>query len=54
MRKTKQMASQIKEPADGWELEHHLTERRKEIDHKYNYRYSQLTKVFGSLSFLGE
>ena len=49
MRKTKQMANQIKEPADVWELEHYLTERRKEIDRKYDYRYSQLTHVFGRL-----
>src|SRR5260370_7776145 len=47
MRKTKQMANQIKEPAHVWELEHYLTERRKEIDRKYDYRYSQLTQVFG-------
>ncbi len=57
MRKTKQMANQIKEPADVWELEHYLTERRKEIDRKYDYRYSQLTQVFGRLLYekrLGE
>ena len=57
MRKTKQMANQIKEPADVWELEHYLTERRKEIDCKYDYRYSQLTQVFGRLLYekrLGE
>ena len=57
MRKTKQMANQIKEPADVWELEHYLTERRKEIDGKYDYRYSQLTHVFGRLLYekrLGE
>ena len=29
----KQMAAAIKHPSDLWELEHHLTERRKEIDH---------------------
>ena len=51
MRKTKQMANQIKEPADVWELEHYLTERRKEIDRKYDYRYSQLTHVFGKLLY---
>jgi Photoprotection regulator fluorescence recovery protein len=51
MRKTKQMANQIKEPADVWELEHYLTERRKEIDRKYDYRYSQLTHVFGRLLY---
>ena len=57
MRKTKQMANQIKEPADVWELEHYLTERRKEMDRKYDYRYSQLTQVFGRLLYekrLGE
>src|SRR5229473_4589370 len=51
MRKTKQMANQIKEPADVWELELCLTERRKEIDRKYDYRYSQLTQVFGRLLY---
>jgi hypothetical protein len=50
-RKTKQMANQIKEPADVWKLEHYLTERRKEIDRKYDYRYSQLTHVFGRLLY---
>ena len=49
MQETKQMANQIKEPADLWGLEHHLTQRRKEIDRKYDYRYSQLTHVFGRL-----
>ena len=43
------MANQINEPADLWDLEHHLTQRRKEIDSKYDYRYSQLTHVFGRL-----
>jgi Photoprotection regulator fluorescence recovery protein len=51
--KAKQMANQIKEPADVWELEHYLTERRKEIDRKYDYRYSQLTHVFGRLLYEG-
>jgi septation ring formation regulator EzrA len=49
MREAKQMASGIKEPADLWELEYYLTERRKEIDRKYDYRYSRLTQVFGRL-----
>jgi hypothetical protein len=38
-------------------LEHYLTERRKEIIRKYDYRYSQLTQVFGRLLYekrLGE
>src|SRR5215472_8850133 len=49
MQETRQKASQIKEPADLWDLEHYLTERRKEIDRKYDHRYSQLTHVFGRL-----
>ena len=43
------MANQVNEPADLWDLEHYLTQRRKEIDRKYEYKYSQLTHVFGRL-----
>ena len=32
-------------------MEHCLTERRKEIDRKYDYRYSQLRHVFGRLLY---
>jgi hypothetical protein len=53
MQKTKQMANQIKKPADVWELEYYLTERRKEINRKYDYRYSQLRHVFGRLLYEG-
>jgi len=49
IREAKQKARQIKEPADLWDLEHYLTQRRKEIDRKYDYRYSQLDLVFGRL-----
>ena len=49
MQEAKQMASRIKEPADLWELERYLTQRRKEIDRKYDYRYSHLTHVLGRL-----
>ena len=34
-----------------WNLEHHLIQRRKEIDCKYDYRYSQLTQVLGRLLY---
>jgi len=57
IQETKQKASQIKQPSDLWDLEHSLTQRRKEIDRKYDYRSSQLTLVFGNLlreSRLGE
>ena len=49
IREAKQKAGQIKEPADLWDLEHYLTQRRKEIDRKYDYRCSQLDLVFGRL-----
>ena len=51
MQEAKQMANQINEPADLWDLEHYLTQRRKEIDRKYEYKYSQLTHVFGRLLY---
>ena len=38
---------------DLWDLEHYLSKRRKEIDLKYDYRYSQLTHVFGRLLYEG-
>ena len=53
MEEAKQKANQIKEPGDLWDLEHFLTERRKEIDRKYDYRYSQLRHVFGRLLYEG-
>ena len=49
IQEAKQKADQIKEPADLWDLEHYLTQRRKEINGKYDYRYSQLDLVFGRL-----
>ena len=47
----KRMASQIQQSSDLWDLERYLTQRRKEIDRKYDYRYSQLTQVFGRLLY---
>jgi hypothetical protein len=51
IQEVKHKASQIKESSDLWDLEHYLTERRKQIDRKYDYRYSQLTLVFGRLLY---
>ena len=45
----KQMAERIKEPDELWELERHLTQRRKEIDAKYEYKYSVLLLVLSEL-----
>jgi triphosphoribosyl-dephospho-CoA synthetase len=47
--KARQKASQITDPADLWELEAYLTASRKEIDCKYDYRYSELMPVLGRL-----
>ena len=49
IQKAKQMANKVQQSSDLWDLEHYLTKRRKEIDRKYDYRYSQLTQVFGRL-----
>jgi hypothetical protein len=49
IQKAKQMANKIQQSSDLWDLEHYLTKRRKEIDRKYDYRYLQLTQVFGRL-----
>jgi hypothetical protein len=49
IQKAKQLANEIQKSSDLWDLEHYLTQRRKEIDRKYDYRYSRLTHVFGRL-----
>ena len=51
IQEAKKMASQIQQSSDLWDLEHYLTQRRKEIDRKYDYRYSRLTQVFGRLLY---
>ncbi|HET9409818.1 MAG TPA: hypothetical protein VFO39_21460 [Candidatus Sulfotelmatobacter sp.] len=49
MQKAKKKANQIREPGDVWELERYLTQRRKGIDGKYDFRASQLARVLGRL-----
>jgi hypothetical protein len=49
IQEAKRMANEIQQSSDLWDLEHYLTQRRKEIDRKYDYRYSRLTHVFGRL-----
>jgi hypothetical protein len=46
---TKEMAAQIRRASDLWELEHHLTQLRKEMDGKYEYKYSTLILLFADL-----
>jgi hypothetical protein len=43
------MAREIKQSSDLWDLELHLTRRRKEIDRKYDFRGSRHTHVLGRL-----
>ena len=43
------MAERIKQPDELWELERHLTQRRKEIDAKYEFKYSVLLLVLAEL-----
>jgi len=57
IQETQKMASQIQQSSDLWDLEHYLTQRRKEIDRKYDFRGSRLTDVLGRLLYenrLGE
>ena len=42
-------ADRITEPHHIWELHDFLSRKRKEIDQKYDYRYSQLVFVFARL-----
>jgi len=49
IRSTKEIAAKIRQPSELWELEHHLTQIRKDIDRKYEYKYSKLVFVFADL-----
>jgi hypothetical protein len=57
IQEAKKMASRIQQPSDLWDLEYYLTQRRKEIDRKYDFRGSRLTDVLGRFLYenrLGE
>lgn len=49
IQEAKDKAGKIEQPSDLWDLEHYLTKCRHEIDRKYDYRYSILPIVFGTL-----
>jgi hypothetical protein len=51
IQRTQRMASQIQRSSDLWDLERYLTQRRKEIDRKYEYHYSRLTDLLGRLLY---
>jgi hypothetical protein len=46
---TKEMAAKIRRGPELWELEYHLTQLRKEIDRKYEYKYSTLVLFLADL-----
>jgi hypothetical protein len=49
IQRAKQMANEIQQSSDLWDLERYLTQRRKDIDRKYDFHTSRLTQVFGRL-----
>ncbi len=49
LQEAKGRAARIEEPSELWNLESWLTERRREIDRRYDYRYSILPLVFAQL-----
>jgi hypothetical protein len=53
IQRAKQMANEIQQSSDLWDLERYLTQRRKDIDRKYDFRASRLTQVFGRLLYEG-
>jgi hypothetical protein len=50
---TQRRAAAIKQPSNLWDLEDYLRERRKDIDARYDYRYSVLLFVFADLISTG-
>ena len=49
IQEAKQMATRIEQPDELWELERHLTQRRKEIDARYEFKYSSVLLVLAEL-----
>jgi hypothetical protein len=47
--KVRSKAQKITEPADIWRLQDFLNKKAKEIENKYDYRYSVLILVFAKL-----
>ena len=47
--KFKEMAAHAEKPEDIWAIEEWLGQQRRNIDTKYDFRYSQLVMVFGRL-----
>jgi len=54
IQQTKERVAKITEPSELWKLESWLGHRRREIDSKYDYRYSVLPMVFAILLRQGQ
>lgn len=48
-REVEAMLQRSSEPAEIWRVHDYLSEKRREIDYKYDFRYSVLLSVFGRL-----
>ena len=51
MQEAKRKAKEMREPAEVWELERYLTQRRKDIDRRYEFRNSRRKDVLGRLLY---
>jgi hypothetical protein len=49
MAKFKELAANAEIPDDMWAIQDYLARAQREIDRKYDFRYSQLEVVFGLL-----
>ena len=49
IQESKKRMNQVSTPDELWEMEHWLTEQRKEIDRTYDFHYSVLPVVFAKL-----
>jgi hypothetical protein len=45
----KRMMANVADPSDLWQVEAYLTESRKTVDRIYQFRYSDLLRVFSTL-----
>ena len=54
IREAKDRVARITDPPELWDLERWLSERRREIDGKFQFRYSVLPLVFATLLRVGE
>lgn len=49
MSRFKEMAAHAEKPDDMWAVEGWLSQQSRDIEAKYDFRYSQLVRVFGRL-----